>query len=190
MWVKHKWVSFTHTLLLVCSPFSLGCTLTLHQVFTLFTLTLCLHYSGCTQTLLWVLHKPYSTFTSTLLRVYSHFFLDCVGLTIDPRFTQLTLQPYTHFTQGLLTLFSGFNWNPTPAVYALSSRPTHFSLGVSHTLLWVYSYFTPCLLTVFYLFYSHFAPGLHSLYSRFNLTLLWGDSHLPLGFTHTLLHVY
>ena len=89
----------------------------------------------------------------------------------------------------LLTLYSGFN--------------SYFTLGLTHMLLKLYSFFSPCELTlhnggthtlvrvyahITLGFYSHFTEGLLKHYTRLTHTLCF--LMLYSGFTHALLQVY
>ena len=122
---------------------------------------------------------------------------------------------YSHFTPGLLSLYSGFThtlhhtfvhvYTPfSPGFITLNSMSSHAKLQVSphftpglHTLYHIYSSLTPGVLIPFSGFYSHFSLSLlspcfgfmHTL-PGFTHTLLRVYSHLTLGFTHTLLQVY
>ena len=152
--------------------------------------------------------QVYSLFTSSLLRVslgfYSHFTL---GYSV-PMF-------YSHFTPGLLSLYSRFThtlhhtfvhvYTPfSPGFITLNSMSSHAKLQVCsqftpglHTLYHRLSYSTPGVLMPFSGFYSHFSLGLlspcfgfmHTL-PGFTHILLRVYSHLTLGLTHTLLQVY
>ena len=86
---------FIHTSLLANSQIFQGITHSLHKVCRLFTLHLLLHYSRCTQTLLWVLLTVYSMFTNTVLSIFSHFTWGYLALYSG--FTRTLLQVYSHF---------------------------------------------------------------------------------------------
>ena len=185
--------TYRRTMLSKISALLLSCSRLFPTLCNFLTSCLCQLYPG------W--NAPVSTSLSSAAFVVTGNFHCKNTIYLSQGFTQTLLHVYTHFTLCWHTLHSRCT-RPLLCVYS------PFSPGLPHALLWVYWYFTPALLWLFFTLYSgcihnllqvnsHFTPGLLILCWVFAHTLLWMYSQrtpslitLSFGVTHTLLWLF